>query len=159
MKKIAVVGLGNLLLGDEGFGVHLVNDLKTKYTFSDNVSILDGGTIGFLLIEHFIENDCLIFIDAIRTNDEPGTIYKFSAKSLPPNITFVSSIHEIGLGDILGHVKLMDLEKETVIIGISPLAVCPNALTTELSDVLKQKLPKVESLVLEQIKQFGGSYA
>lgn len=159
MSTIAVVGLGNLLLGDEGFGVHLINDLKAKYTFSNNVKILDGGTIGFLLIEHFIENDYLIFIDAIRANDSPGGIYKFNTKELPPNITFVSSIHEIGLGDIIGHVKLMGLDKETIVIGIEPLSVCPNDLTTSLSPLIQEKLPKVESLVLEQIKTFGGSYA
>ncbi len=159
MSSIAVVGLGNILLGDEGFGVHLINDLKAKYTFSDNVKILDGGTVGFLLIEHFLENDYLIFIDAIRANDAPGSVYKFNTKKLPPNITFVSSIHEIGLGDIIGHVKLMGLEKETIVIGIEPLSVCPNNLTTTLTPLMKEKMPIVEKLVLEQIKEFGGSYA
>ncbi len=159
MSSIAVIGLGNTLLGDEGFGVHLINDLKSKYTFSDNVKILDGGTIGFLLIEHFLENNHLIFIDAIRANDKPGSIYKFNVKQLPPNITFVSSIHEIGLGDILGHVALMGLERETIVIGIEPLSVCPNNLTTTLTPLMKEKLPLVENIVLEQIKEFGGSYA
>ncbi len=159
MSSIAVIGLGNTLLGDEGFGVHLINDLKSKYAFSDNVKILDGGTIGFLLIEHFLENNYLIFIDAIRANDKPGSIYKFNVKQLPPNITFVSSIHEIGLGDILGHVALMGLERETIVIGIEPLSVCPNNLTTTLTPLMKERLPLVENIVLEQIKEFGGSYA
>lgn len=159
MNSIAIVGLGNILLGDEGFGVHLINDLKAKYTFSSNVKILDGGTVGFLLIEHFLENEYLIFIDAIRANEAPGSIYKFNIKELPPNITFVSSIHEIGLGDIIGHVSLMGIERETVIIGIEPLSVCPNDLTTTLTPLMKEKMPKVEQLVLEQIKEFGGSYA
>ncbi|MGC9167997.1 MAG: HyaD/HybD family hydrogenase maturation endopeptidase [Desulfurella sp.] len=159
MNSIAVIGLGNTLLGDEGFGVHFVNKLKSKYTFSENVKIFDGGTIGFLLIEHFLENDKLIFIDAIRANDTPGSIYKFNVKELPPNITFVSSIHEIGLGDILGHVRLMGLEKETVVIGIEPLSVCPNNLTITLTPLMEEKMPSVEKLVLEQIKEFGGSYA
>ncbi len=159
MSSIAVIGLGNTLLGDEGFGVHLINDLKSKYVFSDNVKILDGGTIGFLLIEHFLENNYLIFIDAIRANDKPGSIYKFNVKQLPPNITFVSSIHEIGLGDILGHVALMGLERETIVIGIEPLSVCPNNLTTTLTPLMKERLPLVENIVLEQIKEFGGSYA
>lgn len=159
MNSIAVIGVGNILLGDEGFGVHLIDNLKSKYTFSNNVNILDGGTVGFLLIEHFLENDRLIFIDAIRSLDQPGTIYKFNAKDLPPNITFVSSIHEIGLGDIFGHVKLMGIDKETIIIGIAPLSICPNDLTTSLSPLMKEKLPKIEQLVLGQIKEFGGSYA
>ena len=159
MSAIAVIGLGNLLLGDEGFGVHLINVLKAKYTFSNNVKIVDGGTVGLPLIEHFLENDYLIFVDAIRANDHPGSIYKFNVKELPPNITFVSSIHEIGLGDIIGHVNLMGLEKETIVIGIEPLSVCPNDLTISLSPLMQEELPKVENLVLEQIKEFGGSYA
>ncbi len=158
MSEIAVVGLGNLLLGDEGFGVHLVRFLKENYTF-DNVDILDGGTIGFQLIEYFLHYDNLIFIDAIKVNDEPGSIYKFPLSEVPPNLTFVSSIHEMGLGDVLGHVSLMGLNKNAIVVGIVPKSVTPNNLSIDLTDTMKSVMPKVIDIVLGEIENLGGKYA
>ncbi len=154
-NSIAIVGLGNLLLGDEGFGVHLIRHLKEHFSF-ENVDIIDGGTIGFQLIEYFLEYDKLIIVDAIKTDDEAGSIYKFSLEELPPNITFVSSIHEIGLGDVLQQVKFMGEETEVTVVGIAPLSVCPNELTTELSNFMKQKIEPVANIIIEEVKKIGG---
>ncbi len=158
MNKTGIIGLGNLLLGDEGFGVHLIRYLQKNYNF-EGVDIIDGGTIGFQLIEYFINYDRLIFIDAIRTNDKAGSIYKFSLNDLPPNVTFVSSIHEIGLGDIIQQVKFMGEEIEAYAIGIVPLKVCPNELTEHLSDFMLSKMESVTNIVLREIKKWGGRYA
>lgn len=157
-KELAVIGLGNLLLGDEGFGVHLVRYLRKHYSLK-NTDVIDGGTVGFQLIEYFIKYKNLIFIDAIKSEDEPGSIYRFNIEELPPNITFVSSIHEIGLGDILSHVKLMDESPNVVVIGIVPLSVSPNQLTQELSDFAKSRIETVCKFVLKEIELLGGSYA
>ncbi len=157
-SKIAIVGLGNLLLADEGFGVHLVRFLKENYEFS-NVDVLDGGTTGFQLIEHFMIYENLIFVDALRVNDKPGSVYRFPLSEVPPNITFVSSVHEIGLGDILGHVKLMGMEKNAIVVGIVPYAVTPNDLTVKLTDKIKNLLPKVADIVLNEAMRMGGVYA
>ncbi len=158
MNSIAVIGLGNLLLADEGFGVHLIRYLKENFDFT-NVDIIDGGTIGFQLIEYFLNYEHLIFIDALRVDDEPGSIYKFPLSEVPPNLTFVSSIHEIGLGDVLGHVKLMGLDKDAVVVGVVPEAITPNDLTVDLTDTLKGVLPKVAGIVLEEVRKLGGIYA
>ncbi len=158
MNRIAVIGLGNLLLADEGFGVHLIRYLKENFDFN-NVDIIDGGTMGFQLIEYFLNYDRLIFVDAIRMDDEPGSIYKFPLSEAPPNLTFVSSIHEIGLGDVLGHVKLMGLDREAIVVGVVPKAITPNDLTLDLTDTIKGVLPKVVDIVLKEVKRLGGSYA
>ncbi len=158
MNNIAVVGLGNLLLADEGFGVHLIRFLQKNYTFQ-GVDIIDGGTIGFQLIEYFLNYEHLIFVDAIKVDDEPGSIYKFPLSEVPPNLTFVSSIHEIGLGDVLHHVSLMGEDKDAIVIGIVPLAITPNELSMELTPLLRSKIEPVAKLVLEEIVRLGGSYA
>ncbi len=135
MNELCIVGLGNLILGDEGFGVHLIRYLRQNYIF-ENVDIIDGGTIGFRLIEYFMEYDKLLFVDAIKADDEPGTIYSFSLEELPPNITFVSSIHEIGLGDVVQQIKFMGRNVKAYAVGIVPLSICPNSLTEHLSDFM-----------------------
>ncbi len=157
-NKIAIIGLGNLLLGDEGFGVHLIRHLQQHYIF-ENVDVIDGGTIGFRLIEYFIKYDKLLFVDAIKTDDTAGSVYKFHLDELPLNVTFVSSIHEIGLGDIVSQIKFMGEEAEALAIGIVPLNVCPNDLTEHLSDFMRKKIEPVENAVLEEIKKWGGKYA
>ncbi len=154
-NSLAVIGLGNLLLGDEGFGVHLIRYLQNHYIFS-NVDIIDGGTIGFQLIEYFIQYDDLIIVDAIKSDDQAGSIYKFSLDELPPNVTFVSSIHEIGLGDVLQQVRFMDEQVNVIVVGIVPLSVCPNELTANLSEFMSSKIEKVANIVLRQVEDLGG---
>ncbi len=158
-KDIAVIGLGNLLLQDEGFGIHLIRFLKKHYEFGDNVDIIDGGTIGFQLIEYFLSYKNLIFIDAIKSSDKPGTVYKFNVKELPPNITFVSSIHEIGLGDVLSRIEFMGENPNAEVVGVVPLHMCPNQLTENLSDFMNERIEPVSRVVLQEIKKLGGSYA
>ena len=157
-NSIAVIGLGNLILGDEGFGVHLIQYLEKNYLFQ-NVDIIDGGTIGFRLIEYFMEYDNLIFVDALRTDDKAGTIYKFSLEELPPNVTFVSSIHEIGLGDVVQQIRFMGERTDAAVVGIVPLSVCPNELTEHLSNFMSSKIEPVANIVLEEVKKVGGRYA
>ncbi len=158
MNELCIIGLGNLILGDEGFGVHLIRHLQKNYIF-ENVDIIDGGTIGFRLIEYFMEYNKLLFVDAIKTDDEPGTIYSFSLEELPPNVTFVSSIHEIGLGDVVQQIKFMGRSVKAYVVGIVPLSICPNSLTEHLSDFMNSKLETVAGVVLRNIEQLGGIYA
>ncbi len=158
MNELCIVGLGNLILGDEGFGVHLIRYLRQNYIF-ENVDIIDGGTIGFRLIEYFMEYDKLLFVDAIKTDDEPGTIYSFSLEELPPNITFVSSIHEIGLGDVVQQIKFMGRNVKAYAVGIVPLSICPNSLTEHLSDFMNSKIETVADVALRNIEQLGGIFA
>ncbi len=158
MNKIAIIGLGNLLLADEGFGVHLIRYLKENYDFN-NVDIIDGGTIGFQLIEYFLNYEHLIFVDALKVDDKPGSIYKFPLSEIPPNLTFVSSVHEIGLGDVLGHVKLMGVNSNAMVIGVVPASITPNDLTVDLTNTMKEALPKVAGIVLKEIEKLGGGYA
>ncbi len=158
MNKIAIIGLGNLLLADEGFGVHLIRHLKEHFEFT-GVDLIDGGTIGFQLIEYFLNYEHLIFVDALKVDDEPGSIYRFPLSEIPPNLTFVSSVHEIGLGDVLGHVRLMGVDRNATVIGVVPEALSPNDLTLDLTDTLKGVLPKVVDIVLEEVEKLGGGYA
>jgi len=158
MNELCIIGLGNLILGDEGFGVNLIRHLRQNYIF-ENVDIIDGGTIGFRLIEYFMEYDKLLFVDAIKTDDKPGTIYSFSLEELPPNITFVSSIHEIGLGDVVQQIKFMGRSIKAYVVGIVPLNICPNKLTEHMSDFMNSKIETVAGVVLKEIERLGGIYA
>ena len=71
-QHVMVLGVGNLLFSDEGFGIRVVEELERRYTFPDNVSIVDGGVLGVSLLGIMSEADHLIVVDVIRNQGAPG---------------------------------------------------------------------------------------
>jgi hydrogenase maturation protease len=100
-QKIVILGVGNLLLSDEGVGVHVANELM-KIDLPSGVSVVEGGTDGFRLIDVITSTDRLIVIDAVRGGAEPGSIYRFNIneiKSCPSG--FKTSVHQIGILEVV----------------------------------------------------------
>jgi len=153
--KIAILGVGNLLLQDEGIGVHLVQmlneeDLPLK-AVGCQLSVIDGGTSPDVL--SLIENvDKLIIIDAVKGGREPGTIYRFNLDTESCQLSAISvrlSLHQMSLVDNLRMLDLIDKKpKDTIIIGIEPKNIEPGL---ELSPEIKEKMPELERLVLQEI--------
>ena len=148
--RITVLGIGNILLQDEGVGVHLVQELAGELHNTD-VDLIDAGTspdIPYLVSD---ETDKLIIVDAVDAGDEPGAIYKFTPEDIEQDEASPISLHEIG---VLQSLRLMALEnrkpKSTVIIGIQPKTI---DYGMELSNEVKKKLPKVINLVLKEIEE------
>ncbi len=148
--RIAVLGVGNLLLQDEGIGVHLVQKLA-EVIDDVSVKIIDAGTFpDFLsLVEDNL--DKLIIVDAVKNGDTPGTIYRFDFDVVDLEGAPPFSIHDIGVIDSLRTMALFNKQpKSTVIIGIEPKTI---DMGLELSPEVNEKLPKIIDLVLQEIKQ------
>jgi hydrogenase maturation protease len=153
--RVLVLGLGNVLLKDEGVGVHVVEKLQ-ELTLPCNVEVIDGGTasLNALLTAHAIEK--LVVVDALRAGKEPGTIYQARLRGEDQNRLeriFGSdtkvSLHQMGLVDALAVVEKMNCApKEIVIIGIEPDKI---DWGLELTDQVKQKVPEMINLVLKEI--------
>jgi hydrogenase maturation protease len=86
-RTIAVLGLGNILLRDEGVGVKVIEALQQQYIFTPPVRIIDGGTLGFALINEIEDCKTIIVVDAVKAGNEPGTIYRFTRDE----VTFFSN--------------------------------------------------------------------
>jgi len=115
--KTVVLGVGNLLVGDEGAGVHVVRILQESGGI-DGVEIVDGGTGGFHLLEYFENYDRVILVDATLDGQAPGTITLLKPKyssDYPPTL----SAHDIGLKDLLDSVFLLGRHPEVVLFAIS----------------------------------------
>ncbi len=98
-NKTLILGLGNILLQDEGIGVHALREM-VKMSWPDYIDLLDGGTGGFVLLSLFQDYQTMIIIDAALTNDPPGTIKTIQpkfAKDFPKSL----STHELGLKDMI----------------------------------------------------------
>jgi len=148
--RIAVLGIGNLLLKDEGIGVHLVQKLadvvdKTK------VNIIDTGTSPDFLSLVDGNIDKLIVVDAVKAGNEPGTVYRFSPDNLDLDSTSLISLHEIGVLDSLKIMSFFDrLPESTVIIGIEPKTI---DFGLDLSPEVEEKIPEIINLVLKEIEE------
>jgi hydrogenase maturation protease len=146
---VRVIGVGNILLKDDGIGVRVAEYIKEKKLLPPQIDIVDGGTGGLQLMPMIKDEDCLIIIDAVKGGDRPGSIYRFTIDDIPVHIAQKTSLHELGLQEVFA---LMDLSEgkrpETVIIiGIEPGEV---NYGMELSPELKAAVPKVAKIVVDE---------
>lgn len=148
LKQVAVVGVGNLLLKDEGIGVHVAHALQ-KLALPHGVKIVDGGTSPELL-DYVETSEKLIIIDAVETGDTPGSVYRFRLDDLTTEASELISVHELNLISRLKMMRLLGKEPpETVIIGVQPKEI---DWGTELSAELQEKIPEIGRVVLKEIR-------
>ena len=153
--KVAIVGVGNILLKDEGIGVKVVKELEDKFSFPSDVVLIDGGTAGHHLINMISDFDVLIVVDAVQGGESPGTIYKFTFDQIPFEVNTHLSVHQVGVLEALNQVKLLGKEQKITFIGIEPQDISPWGM--ELTLVVAEKIPKLITLVLEELKECGMS--
>jgi hydrogenase maturation protease len=154
MEKIGVLGVGNILLKDEGFGVKLIYTLKAKYNFPENVELIDGGTAGILLSPEIDGLDKLLIIDVVNSEGSPGEIKIYEKEDFfIDRLPLKLSPHQIGLQEVL---LLNELKgtcpKEIKLIGIIPKFI---ETGTSLSQELEEKIEEVERLVVEILREWG----
>jgi hydrogenase maturation protease len=152
-RKILVLGIGNILWGDEGFGVRAVELFHRKYSVSDNVTVLDGGTQGLYLVQYVTEADDLLVFDAIDYGLEPGTM-KIVRDTEVPKFTGAKkmSLHQTGFQEVLSAADLMGHYPERLaLIGCQPLDLenWGGPLTKPVFDVLEQAVETARVLLEE----------
>ena len=148
--KVLILGVGNILLRDDGFGVRLIQSLE-ETAFPPNVQILEAGTVSHQLIPAFRSIDYLIVIDAVEAGDAPGSIFKFSPEDMNFHSEQKISLHQISLTDVLQMAELTGAKPKTVIIAVQPKDVSTWGL--ELSDEVRMAMPKVKELVFDELKK------
>lgn len=152
-ENIAVLGLGNILLGDEGVGVHAVNTLKCSYELPENVRVIDGGTMGLDLLPFIEGMDKVLVVDAVNFNKEPGSIEVIEDRDIPSFISSKLSIHQIGLPDILLASRLIGtMPPKIALIGIQPKTM---ETGLEMSDVVSMKLETLLNVIIEKLREWG----
>ncbi len=145
---ILVLGVGNILLRDEGTGVRVVEALQ-RMKLPDNVEVLDGGTASMALLDTLSNREKVIVIDAVRCNNTPGTLYRLTPNDISSGKGTQTSVHQIGLLDALFHVECLgDAPREVVIYGIEPREM---NWGMELSSEVEAAIPRVVELVLGEL--------
>ncbi|HQN18408.1 MAG TPA: HyaD/HybD family hydrogenase maturation endopeptidase [Syntrophobacteraceae bacterium] len=155
-NRILVLGVGNILLRDEGVGVRAVVELQSNYDFSDNVELLDGGTLGMSLLGPICGSDYLIVVDAVRYGHPAGTLYRFTAEDFERRVRYKNSLHQLDLVEALAFAELLEKRPRAVVVGIEPEDMSPWG--TELTETVQARLSDVCSRVLEEIALAGGTF-
>ncbi|MBF1757271.1 MAG: HyaD/HybD family hydrogenase maturation endopeptidase [Veillonella tobetsuensis] len=152
-NSIVVLGVGNILLTDEGLGVHVVEDLKANYTFTPQVTLIDGGTMGMELLTYMRGMKKILLIDAINGGKNPGTVYEFPHRELEQYFTDHISVHEVGMQDILRIRAIQENPLEdAIVIGVEPESL---EIGFEPSVAVQQALPEVKDRVLSVLRGWG----
>ncbi len=155
-KRILVLGVGNILLRDEGIGVRVIEKLQAEYTFSPNVELMDGGTLGLRLLDPISRADYLIVVDAVQNRGTPGTLYRLPVAELEKRVKFKNSLHQLDLVEALAYSEILGNRPDAIIIGVEPEDISPWGL--ELTETVGVRLPEMCMRVLAEIKLAGGSF-
>ena len=150
-KKIGIAGIGNFLLRDEGFGVHVVHYLHDKYEFPENVEIQDIGTAGIYMAPFLEECDPIFVVDVVDIQGEPGSFHFFTLDDVKAgNFQLRMSPHQLGLLEILEISKLRDTAPEH----IEFYTVIPHELTEsiELSDIVAARKIEVAEMIIKRLE-------
>ena len=152
-NEIVLLGVGNILLTDEGLGVHVVEDLKANYTFTPQISLIDGGTMGMELLTYMRGMKKILLIDAVNGGEAPGTIYEFPHRELEQYFTDHISVHEVGMQDILRIRAIQENPLEdAIVIGVEPESL---DVGFEPSAPVQKALPEVKERVLRVLREWG----
>lgn len=155
-KKILVLGVGNILLRDEGVGVRVVEKLLREYDFADNVTLLDGGTLGMRLIDPILQSEYLVVVDAVLGDGQPGDVYRLTGDDLRRSLAFKNSLHQADLVETLVYCDMLGNRPETVVIGVQPVDYSP--WSDVLSPAIAAKVDRLAELTLAEIGAAGGQY-
>jgi hydrogenase maturation protease len=143
-NSILVMGVGNYLMGDEGIGVHVIQEMARK-TLPKYVDILDGGTGGFLLLSCFEAYPTIIFIDATMDGKPEGTISLIRPK-FASDFPSALSVHDVGLKDMIEAVYLMDHVPDIHLFTVSIKEITP--MTVELNKKVNEIISKIIDNIL-----------
>ncbi|MBD5642135.1 MAG: hydrogenase maturation protease [Desulfovibrio sp.] len=152
-KRILILGVGNTLLGDEGFGVHAVRYLERHFDWPANVRLVDGGTLGLLLLAELMECDLAIILDVALGGHAPGTFYQLDAADLNPALSIRQSMHQTSLGDTLISCELAGHKPEALIYAMEPFDI-QNARAC-LTRQAEKKLPQFCARVVAELGKAG----
>ena len=155
--KILVLGIGNILFGDEGIGVHMINYLDEKYEFKGEhqVDLIDGGTLAQRLIPIIVEYDKVFVFDTVDV-DEPniGDVYFFNFLDVPECVHWQGSAHEVEMLQTLEMIHMMGDLPDTKIIGVVPYVIGEDTTFTITEPVLKAS-ELMEKILINELKKLN----
>lgn len=143
--KVAVLGLGNVLLQDEGIGVRVVQELRHRYAPPAGAEFVDGGTSAMDLLEYMAGRDLVILVDAVKAGRGPSSVVRFAGDDIAALFRQRISPHQLGIAEVLATLLILgEAPKSVVLLGIEPKSMSVGlGLSPELSRVVDSVVAQV----------------
>jgi hydrogenase maturation protease len=150
---LLVLGLGNVLLADDGVGSAAVTELRDRYEPCDGARVLDGGTLGLSLLPYLDQADIVILVDAIRADAPPGSLVRLQGDDVGPAVATRLSPHQIGVADLLDGARWLDRYPANVILlGLVPESI---ELAVGLTPEVARALPGLVTQIVDEAAALG----
>ena len=151
MAATVVLGVGNILLSDEGFGVRVAEVLQQRFLFSDEVAVLDGGTLGMELMRFLDGAQHLILIDAVHGSAaEPGSFHELRGDAVRLYFREKVSMHELGIQEVLASLEVMGKPiRDIVVFGVQPVSL---EIGLDLTVLVAARVEETVERVIRQLK-------
>ena len=151
--KTLVLGLGNIIMRDEGLGVRACERLTQRYRLPDDVTVLDGGTLGLDLLPYLEGVTDLLIIDAVSAGAPPGSLVRLENEQIPQTLALKTSMHQVGLQELLAVMALRGQTPPRVVLwGMEPLILEPGL---DLSEPVLANLDTLVASVVAELRSWG----
>ncbi len=152
-SRTCLIGLGNILMQDDGVGVHAAMEIERRFRFTPEIDIVDGGTLGLSLLPLIEGYARVLFVDAVEAGLEPGAIVVREGEQVPALMGSQVSVHQAGLADLMYAARLAGvMPPEVCLVGIQPQAVDLGLETTAL---LQDKQEELIRTVIARLGAWG----
>ncbi|MBN1350441.1 HyaD/HybD family hydrogenase maturation endopeptidase [candidate division KSB1 bacterium] len=148
---IKIMGVGNILLGDDGFGIQVVEKLQNEFQIDPPIEIIDGGTRGMYLLSYLDDCDIIYIVDCANMGNAPGTLYKFTFDGLPFDVPYKTSVHQIGLFETLTASFITGNSFKAIILAVEPKHF--ESVRESLSPEVEDKIDKIIDILKNELNQ------
>ncbi len=153
---LLVLGLGNLLLGDDGLGAVAVHLLNQQYLAPEGVRVLDGGTLGLALLPYLEDAEAVILVDAIRGDGPPGSFVRITGEEVAPAVSTRLSPHQIGVADLLDGARWHQrYPRSLILLGLVPARL---ELGVTRSPAVEAALPALTERIVDEARNLGFAF-
>jgi hydrogenase maturation protease len=151
--RVVVLGVGNILLSDEGVGVRAIEDLGRTYALPPEVELIDGGTSSMELLDDLANSDLLIIADCVRAGRPPGHLLRLVDDEIPALFRTKLSPHQVGLPEVLATLVITnEAPRRTVLFGVEPESL---ATGMGLTATVAATLPRLVTALAREITDAG----
>ena len=153
---LLVLGLGNVLLEDDGAGAAAVSLLLERFAPPEGVHVCDGGTLGLSLLPYLQDADAVILVDAVRADGAPGTLVRLDGDDVAPAVAERLSPHQVGVADLLDGARwLGHYPARVVLLGLVPASM---ELGVGLSPLVRASLSQLVEQIVEEAESLGFTF-
>jgi hydrogenase maturation protease len=151
--QVLILGLGNMLLQDEGVGIAALQRLAANHEWPDHVTLMDGGVMGLELLPYLESADAVLLLDAVHTGAPPGTVVRLEGQEIPAVVALKMSMHQVGLQETLAMCRFRGTVPERmVLLGVVPAHL---DLGLDLSPQVAAALPSLIGAALTELRNWG----